>query len=144
MGKKRIIKTKGGGLNAELRARAVSRLPKRKLDSGIVFIRATYNNTRVTFADKEGNVVIWASSGNLGFKGAKKSTPFAASKVSELVIEKAKQIGVKDVAVEICGTGGGRESALRTINAKGVGISSIKDTTPIPHNGPRPKKPRRV
>lgn len=143
MGKKRIVKGKGGGLSGELKNRALSRLPKKKLSSGIVFIRATYNNTRVTFTDKKGNVIMWASSGNLGFKGAKKGTPFAASKVSELIVDKAKMIGVNEVDVEISGVGGGRESALRTVGAK-VDISSIKDTTPIPHNGPRPKKPRRV
>lgn len=143
MGKKRIVKGKGGGLSRELKTRALSRLPKKKLTSGIIFIRATYNNTRVTFTDKSGDVIMWASSGNLGFKGAKKGTPFAASKVSELIVDKAKMIGVTEVDVEICGVGGGRESALRTIGAK-IDISSIKDTTPIPHNGPRPKKPRRV
>ncbi len=144
MGKKRIVKGKSGGLSGELRTRAFSRLPKKKLTSGIIFIKATYNNTRVTFTDKKGDVIMWASAGNLGFKGAKKGTPFAASKVSELIVEKAKMIGVTEVDVEIKGIGGGRESAFRTIGAKGMEINSIKDTTPIPHNGPRPRKPRRV
>ena len=143
MGKKRIVKGRGGGLSGEMKNRALSRLPKKKLTSGIIFIRATYNNTRVTFTDKKGDVIMWASSGNLGFKGAKKGTPFAASKVSELIVDKAKMIGVSEVDVEISGVGGGRESALRTVGEK-MDITSIKDATPIPHNGPRAKKPRRV
>lgn len=144
MGKKRIVKEKGGGLSAEMRSRALNRLPKKKLSSGIIFILATYNNTRVTFADDKGDVIMWASSGSLGFKGAKKATPFAASRVSDLIAEKAKMLGVKEINVEVKGVGGGRESAVRTIGAKGIIINSIKDTTPIPHNGPRPRKPRRV
>jgi small subunit ribosomal protein S11 len=144
MGKKRIIKTRGGGLSAEMKMRALSRLPKKKLNSGIIFIKATYNNTRVTFTDNNGDVIMWASAGNLGFKGAKKATPFAASKVADLIAEKAKMIGVKEIDVQIRGVGGGRESALRTLGNKNLIINSIKDTTPMPHNGPRPRKPRRV
>jgi len=144
MGKKRIIKEKrGGSFNQELKSRAFSKLPKKKLDSGIVYIRSTYNNTAVSLTDKKGNMIMWSSSGTLGFKGAKKGTPFAASKVAETVAEKAKLIGVKEIDVEIKGVGGGRESALRTIGAK-MEVNSIKDTTPIPHNGPKPPKPRRV
>jgi small subunit ribosomal protein S11 len=144
MGKKRIVKEKGGGASAEMRNRALSRVPKKKLESGIVYIQATYNNTIITLADKKGNVILWASAGNLGFKGARKATPFAASRVAELVSDKAKMIGVKEIDVEIKGVGGGRESALRTFGSKGLEINSIKDTTPIPHNGPRPPKRRRV
>lgn len=145
MGKKRIVKERrGGGLSPELKNRALNRLPKKKLSSGIVFIHATYNNTRLTLADKTGNVIMWSSTGALGFKGAKKATPFAASKVADLIADKAIAIGVKEMDIEIKGVGGGRESALRTIGAKGITINSIKDTTPMPHNGPRPKKPRRV
>ncbi|MFH1978951.1 MAG: 30S ribosomal protein S11 [Patescibacteria group bacterium] len=145
MGKKRIIKQKkGGGLSPEMKARALSRIPKKKLSSGIFYIQATYNNTRVTFTDDKGNVVMWASSGNLGFKGARKATPFAASKVVELVADKAKTIGVKEIKIEVKGVGGGRESAIRTLGAKGMIINSIKDTTPMPHNGPKAPKPRRV
>ena len=144
MGKKRIVRKSGGEADSGLKSRALSRLPKRKLDSGVLHIRATYNNTRVMLADKKGGCVIWSSSGALGFKGAKKGTPFAAAKVGELVGEKAVLIGVKEVAVEIRGVGGGRESSLRAFSSKGIEITSIKDTTPVPHNGPRPKKPRRV
>ncbi|MDD5032587.1 MAG: 30S ribosomal protein S11 [Candidatus Pacebacteria bacterium] len=127
-----------------MRARAYSKIPKKKIEAGSVYIEATYNNTRITFTDTQGNVLIWASAGGLGFKGAKKSTPFAASKVAELISDKAKMIGVKEVNIEIKGVGPGRESALRTIGNQGIEINSIKDTTPIPHNGPSPKKPRRV
>jgi small subunit ribosomal protein S11 len=144
MGKKRIVKEKGGGLSPEMKARALNRLPKKKLTSGTIYIQSTYNNTMITFADTKGNVIMWHSAGNLGFKGAKKATPFAASKVAELVVEKAKMIGVKDINLEIKGVGGGREAALRTIASKGLAVNSIKDTTPIPHNGPKAPKPRRV
>ncbi|MBU1178885.1 30S ribosomal protein S11 [Patescibacteria group bacterium] len=144
MGKKRIIKTKGSGLNQEMKARALSKIPKKKLASGNVYIQATYNNTRVTFTDSKGNVIMWASSGSLGFKGAKKATPFAAAKVAELIADKAKMIGVKEINLEVKGVAGGRESAIRTLGNKGLEINSIKDTTPVPHNGPRPRKTRRV
>ncbi|PIS13355.1 MAG: 30S ribosomal protein S11 [Candidatus Tagabacteria bacterium CG09_land_8_20_14_0_10_41_14] len=144
MGKKRIVKEKGGGLSPEMKNRALSRIPKKKLSSGIIFIRATYNNTRIAFTDPKGNVIMWSSSGNLGFKGAKKATPFAASKVAELITDKAKAIGVRELDIQIKGVGGGRESALRSIGSKNFIINSIKDTTPVPYNGPRPKKPRRV
>ncbi|MFC1757037.1 30S ribosomal protein S11 [Patescibacteria group bacterium] len=144
MGKKRIIKTKGGGMSPEMKARALNKIPKKKLSLGNVYIHATYNNTRVTFTDEIGNVIMWSSAGNLGFKGAKKATPFAASKVAELISEKAIKIGVKEINMEVKGIGGGRESAIRTFGNKGFVVNSLKDTTPIPHNGPRPRKPRRV
>ena len=144
MGKKRIVKKAGGEVDSGLKSRSLSRLPKKKLDSGILHIEATYNNTRVTLTNKKGDTVMWSSSGALGFKGAKKGTPFAAAKVGELVGEKAALIGVKDVAVKIKGVGGGRESSLRAFSSKGIEITSIKDITPMPHNGPRAKKPRRV
>jgi small subunit ribosomal protein S11 len=144
MGKKRIVKERGGGLNKELKARALGRLPKKKLSSGVVYIHSTYNNTHLTLSDKQGNVILWSSAGTLGFKGTKKGTPFAASKVAEIIVEKGKMLGLKDLDIEIRGVGVGRESALRTITSKGIEINSIKDTTPVPHNGPRPRKPRRV
>lgn len=144
MGKKRIIKTKGGGMSQEMKARSLSKLPKKKLSAGNVYIEATYNNTRVSLSDPGGNIIMWSSSGNLGFKGAKKATPFAASKVAELIAEKAKMVGLKEMNLEIKGVGGGRESAIRTLCNKGFEINSIKDTTPIPHNGPKPRKSRRV
>jgi small subunit ribosomal protein S11 len=140
MGKKRIVK-KGG--DAEQGARA-SRTLKRKLDAGVLYVEATYNNTKVSLADDKGGVVTWSSSGSLGFSGAKKGTPFAAAKVGELLGDRALQMGVREVAVVVTGVGAGRESAIRAFSGKGIGIASIKDATPIPHNGPKAKKPRRV
>ena len=142
MGKKRIVK-KGGDGDAGKRGSS-SRAPRRKLDSGILHVEATYNNTKVSLTDTLGNVVAWSSSGSLGFAGAKKGTPFAAAKVGELLAEKAETMGLKEVAVVISGVGSGRESAVRGFTSKGVHLTSIKDTTPVPHNGPRPPKPRRV
>ena len=144
MGKKRIIKKSGGEADSGLKARSISRTPKKKLTQGVLHIEATYNNTRVTLTDTKGGVVIWSSSGALGFKGAKKGTPFAAAKVGELVGEKALLMGLKDVHAVIKGVGSGRESSLRSFLGKGIDVLSIKDITPVPHNGPRPKKPRRV
>jgi small subunit ribosomal protein S11 len=142
MGKKRIVK-KGGDSEAG-KGGGQSRAPRRKMDNGIVYVEATYNNTKMSLADAKGNVVVWSSSGSLGFSGAKKGTPFAAAKVGELVGEKAGSMGVKEVAVVVSGVGAGRESSIRAFATKGIAISSIKDTTPVPHNGPRPKKARRV
>lgn len=141
MGKKRIVK-KGG--DADGGAGRPSRTLKRKLDAGILFVQATYNNTKVCLADEKGGVVTWSSSGSLGFSGAKKGTPFAAAKVGELLGDRATQMGVREVAVVVTGVGAGRESAIRAFSGKGIALSSIKDATPVPHNGPRPKKPRRV
>ena len=142
MGKKRIVK-KGGEGEAGGRGSS-SRASRRKLDVGILYVEATYNNTKISVTDPMGNVVLWSSSGSLGFAGAKKGTPFAAAKVAEMLGEKAVAMGLKEVAVVVSGVGAGRESSIRGFNSKGINISSIKDTTPVPHNGPRPKKPRRV
>lgn len=144
MGKKRIVKTKGAGMNKELKNRALSKTSKRKLAEGILFVEATFNNTKVSFTDKTGGVIFWSSSGALGFKGAKKGTPFAAAKVGDLIGEKAEAIGVKEADVVVKGVGTGRESAIRAFMSRGIELNSIKDTTPIPFNGPKPKKPRRV
>lgn len=142
MGKKRIVKK--GGEQGGAGTAAAARAPKRKLDSGILFVEATYNNTKVSFADPQGNTLLWSSSGSLGFAGAKKGTPFAAAKVGELLGDKASQMGVREVAVVVKGVGAGRESSIRAFTSKGIHISTIKDATPVPHNGPRPPKPRRV
>lgn len=144
MGKKRIVKKAGGVVNEGLRARALSRASRGKVDRGTLNIQATYNNTIVTLTDKRGNALMQSSSGSLGFKGAKKSTPFAAAKVGELIAEKALQMGMTEVDVVIHGVGAGRESAMRAFATKGVSISAIRDKTPVPFNGPRPRKPRRV
>jgi len=144
MGKKRIIKKQGTSVNEGLRSRALSRATKKKVDRGTLNIQATYNNTIVTLADKRGNTLMASSSGCLGFKGAKKSTPFAAAKVGELVADKALQMGMTEVNVVIRGVGAGRESAMRAFAGKGIAISAIRDETPVPFNGPRARKPRRV
>jgi len=112
--------------------------------SGIAHILATFNNTIVTITDREGNTVAWASTGSSGFKGSKKSTPFAAGIASENASKKALERGVKEVEVYVKGPGAGRESAIRSVQAAGLTIRSIRDVTPIPHNGCRPQKRRRV
>ena len=120
------------------------RFQRKKLSKGNLTIEATNNNTKVSFADTKGNIVMWATSGALGFKSAKKSTPYAAAKVSELIADKAIAIGVKNVDITVKGVGSGRESAIRSFVNKGFVVDSISDKTPVPHNGPRKKKPRRV
>ena len=116
----------------------------RVVTSGLARILATFNNTIVSITDKEGNVLTWASTGSAGFKGSKKSTPFAAGIAAENAARKAVERGVKDVEVYVKGPGAGRESAIRSIQAAGLTIRSIRDVTPIPHNGCRPEKRRRV
>jgi small subunit ribosomal protein S11 len=142
MGKKRIVKKggdQGGGAG-----QSASRAPRRKLERGMVYVEATYNNTKMGLADEGGNVIVWSSAGSLGFSGAKKGTPFAAAKVGELLGERAAQMGMKEVGVVVSGVGAGRESSIRAFATKGIHITTIKDTTPVPHNGPRPPRPRRV
>ncbi|NDE68105.1 30S ribosomal protein S11 [bacterium] len=117
---------------------------KKRLDFGILHVQSTYNNTKVLLTDKNGNAVMASSAGALGFKGAKKGTPFAAAKVGETLAAKAVLLGLKEIAVVVKGVGSGRESAIRGFISKGVNIASIKDQTPVPFNGPQPKKPRRV
>lgn len=144
MGKKRIVKSKGSSGSKELKSRAIAKTPKKKVAEGILFVEATFNNTKVALADNKGGVLCWSSSGSLGFRGAKKGTPFAAAKVGELIGEKAEAMGVKEVSVVVKGVGTGRESAIRSFMARGIDISNIADKTPVPFNGPKPKKPRRV
>lgn len=120
------------------------RMSKRRLDTGILFVKSTYNNTIVSLADSKGNIVAASSSGALGFAGAKKGTPFAAAKVGELLGEKAKSMGMREVTVIVTGVGSGRESSIRSFSSKGIGIVRITDETPVPHNGPRPPRARRV
>ena len=143
MGKKRIIKKKGGS-DVSGTSRALSRIPKKKVSSGTLHILATFNNTIATLADNKGNSLISASCGVLGFKGSRKSTPFAAAKVGEIIGEKAGQMGMRDANVVIRGVGPGRESALRAFSGKGIAVIKITDMTPVPHNGPRQPKARRV
>jgi small subunit ribosomal protein S11 len=117
---------------------------KKSVFSGNVYIQATFNNTIVTITDLNGNAISWASAGGLSFKGAKKSTPYAAQTTAETAVKKAMDIGLREVNVFVKGPGVGRESAIRSIGVLGVKVMSIKDVTPIPHNGCRPKKTRRV
>ena len=122
----------------------MSRVPRKKVLSGTLYVESTYNNTKGLLTDTSGNALVWSSSGMLGFRGAKKGTPFAAAKVGELIGEKAASMGMKEAGAVIKGVGSGREATVRGFMSKGIDIISIKDATPVPHNGPKPKKPRRV
>ncbi len=144
MGKKRIIKKRGKGLDQGRKERALAKTTKRHLEKGVLHIEATFNNTKAVLTDEKGNAVISSSAGALGFSGARKSTPYAAGKVGELVGEKGTMIGLKEASVVIRGVGAGREAALRAFAGKGIQILAIKDATPVPHNGPRPPRARRV
>jgi len=117
---------------------------KRNILSGVVHIKSTFNNTIVSISDREGNVVAWASAGNMGYKGSKKSTSFAAQVTAEAVAKKAMDQGMKEVDVLVKGPGSGRETAIRSLQAVGLKVNMIKDVTPIPHNGCRPPKQRRT
>ena len=116
----------------------------RGVTAGIAHIQATFNNTIITITDKQGNALVWSAPGIVGYSGSKKSTPFAAQIAATDAAKKAKEIGIKEVEVRVKGPGSGRESAIRAIQAAGVTVTSIKDVTPVPHNGCRPKKQRRV
>lgn len=144
MGKKRIVKKNSSGVDSALKARSLAKVMKKKIVEGSLIVESSYNNTRLSLADRAGNILAWSSSGALGFKGAKKGTPFAAGKIGELIGEKAQQAGIKEVNVIVKGVGSGRESAIRSFSAFGVEITSIIDKTPVPHNGPKPRKPRHV
>jgi len=117
---------------------------KKNISEGCVYIQATFNNTIITITDLSGNTISWASAGGLGFRGAKKSTPFAAQTTAETAAKKAMEEGLREVSVFVKGPGVGRESAIRSLGALGLRVRTIKDTTPIPHNGCRPQKSRRV
>tara|TARA_B100002003_G_C13949305_1_gene460354 strand:+ start:402 stop:836 length:435 start_codon:yes stop_codon:yes gene_type:complete len=117
---------------------------KKNITSGIAFVNATFNNTIVTIADDSGNVIAWSSAGSRGFKGSRKSTPYAAQIAADHAASKAQEHGLKTLVVKLKGPGSGRETALRALQAKGFKILSIKDTTPMAHNGARPPKKRRV
>ncbi|MFA4942720.1 MAG: 30S ribosomal protein S11 [Patescibacteria group bacterium] len=139
-------------LEKNKQARAKKKLVKKKkrkvaktVKSGKAFINATYNNTILSLTDNNGDVISWASAGLAGFKGAKKATPYAAQIITKIAVQKAKEeYGLEEVKVFVSGVGTGREAAIRALNANGLNITAIKDVTPIPHNGCRPKKPRRV
>ncbi len=135
-------KEKEGAVTAPVSA--APKTPKKKVTEAILNIEATFNNTKVTLTDKSGNALLWSSAGSLGFRGAKKGTPFAASKVGDVVGEKALALGIKEASVVVKGVGSGREPTIRGFMSRGIDITGISDETPIPHNGPKKKKPRRV
>ena len=122
----------------------VRRREKKNITSGVAHVNASFNNTMITITDAQGNSIAWASSGSSGFKGSRKSTPYAAQIAADSAARKAMEHGVKTLEVEVKGPGSGRESALRALQAAGFTITSIRDVTPIPHNGCRPRKRRRV
>lgn len=122
----------------------VRRRERKNITSGVAHVRSSFNNTMITITDVQGNAISWSSCGTMGFKGSRKSTPYAAQVAAEDAAKKASEHGVKTLEVEVSGPGSGRESALRALQASGFTITSIRDVTPIPHNGCRPPKRRRV
>jgi len=122
----------------------VSKAKKRSVSAGIAYINASFNNTTVTITDPRGDTLCWASGGTCGFKGSRKGTPFAGQCAAQQAAEKASKYGVKDLEVRVCGPGSGRESAITALQAAGMNVKSIEDITPLPHNGCRPPKKRRV
>ena len=132
-----MAKTAPGG-------RRPKRRERKNVSYGVAHIKSSFNNTIITFTDQQGNTLSWASSGNVGFKGSRKSTPFAAQVAAEKAGNNAKEYGVKNLEVRVKGPGPGRESAVRALNSVGFRITQIEDVTPIPHNGCRPPKKRRV
>lgn len=147
MGKKKVAQQTAADvservLDAQAKARITGK--KKTLERARVYVNASYNNTVVSVTDEKGNVIAWGSAGSLGFSGPKKATPFAASKIISVIAEKLKAVGTKEIEVWTKGIGGGRDSSVRSLANQGFDIVRIKDVTPIPHNGPRPKKVRRV
>ncbi|MCP1335207.1 MAG: 30S ribosomal protein S11 [Alphaproteobacteria bacterium] len=122
----------------------VRRKERKNISAGVAHVLATFNNTMITIADAQGNAISWSSAGSMGFKGSRKSTPYAAQVAAEEAARKAQEHGMRTLEVEVSGPGSGRESALRALSAAGFTITSIRDVTPIPHNGCRPPKRRRV
>ena len=125
-------------------SRNVKKRERKNISSGVAHVNASFNNTLVTITDAQGNAIAWASAGGMGFKGSRKSTPFAAQMAAEEAARKAQEHGMRTLEVEVKGPGSGRESALRALQAAGFAITSIRDVSPIPHNGCRPRKKRRV
>ena len=150
MGKKRIIQKTEEELlkerekvEANVKKEVKTKTPAR-IKEGRIYIFSSYNNTIITLTDSRGDVLTWASAGSIGFKGTKKATPFAASKVAELISQAVKKLGIEMVQILVKGIGSGRDSAIRSLAARGLDITLIKDITPVPHNGCRPPKARRV
>jgi len=153
MGKKRIqkqtneevLKEKEVLESAQRKAtRAGEQIGARREEEGVAYVQSSYNNTLVSVTDRRGNMLAWSSAGALGFKGPKKSTPFAATKVAEAIAEKTKKYGIRKISVFVRGIGSGREAAVRGLGNSGFEILAIKDITPVPHDGCRPRKARRV
>ena len=146
MGKKRIITTQGDTVNSEQQSDGPvsKKSAKKQVINGVAYISVSYNNTLITITDLKGEVIAWSSSGLLGFKGTKKSTPYAANLVAKDCVEKAKKYGLNSLKIVIKGIGPGRESSMRGLAGTGVNILSIMDATPVAHNGVRSKKPRRI
>ena len=135
---------KGGDKKAAPKKKAFKKKERKNVHSGIVHIQATFNNTIVTIADQEGNTLSWSSAGSLGFRGSRKGTPFAAQQAALTAGGKAKESGLRAVEVRVSGPGSGRESAIRALSTLGIDVRTIRDTTPMPHNGCRAPKKRRV
>ncbi len=129
---------------AKTPATRVKRRERKNISSGVVHVNASFNNTMITITDEQGNAISWSSAGGMGFKGSRKSTPYAAQLAAEDAAKKAMEHGMQTVNVEVRGPGSGRESALRALQSAGLTVSMIRDVTPIPHNGCRPRKRRRV
>lgn len=144
MGKKQIAEVKEGDEVVAVKAPSSSPTSKKRFDSGILCIESTYNNTKLVLTDPKGNTLAWSTSGAIGFRGAKKGTPFAAAKIGEKLAEKATIFGIKEVRVVVKGVGSGRESAIRGFISKGINLTTIQDMTPVPHNGPKMPRPRRA
>ena len=147
--KKEIVEKKENQKSSEVKTLKKSSYSKKKktkknILNGIAYVQSTFNNTIISIADTNGNIVSWASAGQKGFKGSRKSTPYAAQIAADAAASKALEYGMKTLSVEVKGPGSGRETALRALQARGFKILSIKDTTPMPHNGTRPPKKRRV
>jgi len=122
----------------------VKRREKKNIVNGVVYVNSTFNNTLITITDEQGNAISWSTAGMMGFKGARKSTPYAAQVAAEEAGKKAAEHGLKNVRVVVCGPGSGRETALRALQSLGYNITAVRDSTPVPHNGCRPPKRRRV
>ena len=149
MGKKRVIEKTEEELikerdKVEAKVKKEVKEPVKKIKEGKVYISSTYNNTIITLTDLKGNVLAWKTAGSIGFKGTKKATPFAASKVAEAINQAINKIGIQKIDILVKGIGSGRESAIRSLAGQALEINLIKDVTPVPHNGCRPRKARRV
>lgn len=144
MGKKKVVSVKEEKTATKTEAARSVTKSKKAVDSGRIYINVSYNNTVITVTDNRGNVLTWATAGSMGFAGPKKATPFASQKIVAAIAEKISKTGPFNVDVFVSGVGGGRDAALRSLVNHGFNILSIKDVTPIPHNGPKPKKTRRI